>query len=48
MTEARVILRICDRFGCTPRQAERQDATLLRLLEIEDIKGWRQPDEQGY
>ena len=41
MTEARIILGLCDRFGCTPDVAERLDAGVLRLLEIEDIKGWR-------
>lgn len=41
MTEARIILRLCDRFTCTPREAARQDANVLRMLEIEDLKGWR-------
>lgn len=44
MTEARIVLRLCDRFGCTPDAAERLDATVLRLLEIEDIKGWRREE----
>ena len=41
MIEARIVLGICDRFGCTPDVAEKQDAGVLRMLEIEDIKGWR-------
>ena len=44
MTEAAVILRICNRFSCTPREAEKQDAGVLRLLDIEDIKGWRRAE----
>lgn len=44
MTEARIILSVCDRFTCTPREAERQDAGVLRLIEIENIKGWRRTE----
>lgn len=39
-----MILRICDRFGCVPSQAEREDAGVLRLLEIESVMGWRRTE----
>ncbi len=44
MTEARIVLSLCDRFGCTPREALKQDARVLRLIETENIKGWRKTE----
>ena len=41
MIRARIVLAVCDRFGCAPREAYRQDAQVLQLLEIEDRMGWR-------
>lgn len=48
MIAARVVLAVCDRFGCTPREARRQDAGVLALLEIEDRMGWRRREEVSY
>lgn len=31
------MLGVCERFGCLPSQLEREDAELLRLLEIEAV-----------
>lgn len=34
------LLAVCDRFGCTPSQALAEDASVLRLMEIERrVKG---------
>lgn len=38
------MLSVCDRFRCTPDEAYRMDATVLGLLEIEDVMGWRRSD----
>jgi hypothetical protein len=42
-----VILRVCDRFHCTPDVAERQDASVLRLLEIDQLTRPDQSAEGG-
>ena len=39
LTEARWILRQCERFGCLPSQLMREDAGLLRLLRLEELAG---------
>lgn len=36
-----MVLGLCDRFRVTPDEAYRMDATVLGLLEIEDLMGWR-------
>lgn len=41
------MLRLADRFGCTPDAARAMDATVLGLLEIEDLLGWRREVNSG-
>jgi hypothetical protein len=42
------VLRLCDRFRCTPDGAYRLDATVLGLLEIEDLMGWREVNSEEW
>ena len=35
LIEARLVLGICERFGCLPSALDGEDAELARLLEIE-------------
>jgi hypothetical protein len=38
-----VVLGLCDRFRCRPSQALREDASVLRMLELEQLwKGGEQ------
>lgn len=45
MTEARLVLGLCDRFGCLPSQALAEDAGVLRMLDLEQVNGWRGGEE---
>lgn len=38
------MLGLCERFGCLPSQLEREDARILRLVEIETLGGRRVPE----
>jgi len=42
--EARIVLAVCDRFRCTPDEALRMDATVIGLMSIEDLMGWRRQE----
>jgi len=37
LTEAELILNLCERFHCLPSQLLAEDMELLRLLEIRDL-----------
>lgn len=45
MIEARLVLGLAERFGCLPDDVYAMDASVLRLLDIEDLMGWREPAE---
>jgi hypothetical protein len=34
---AKLVLGLCERFGCLPSQLLEEDASLLRLLKIESL-----------
>ena len=46
LEEAETILGLCERFGCLPSQLKTEDASLFRLLRLEEMGGSR--DEQRY
>lgn len=37
MVEADLILGLCDRFKCLPSQLANEDASLLRMIAIQDM-----------
>lgn len=38
------MLGLCDRFGCLPSQALEEDASVLRMLQLE--RGWKEGGEE--
>jgi len=47
LTEARFILRLCERFGCLPSELLAEDAALMRLLTIEQLGTPREEEPNG-
>jgi hypothetical protein len=43
LIHAELILGLCDRFHCLPHEAEALDASVIRMLQLEEM-GRRQDD----
>jgi hypothetical protein len=44
LSEAELVLALCERFGCLPSVLYEEDADLMRLLHIEALG---RPDDKG-